>query len=265
MAADKVNRRSFLAASGLIGDQRVPGRLQPASGGGSAAPSAAASAAAAAQPRPRRPPRRSARRREGALRLQLERLHLADQHRRVQGGVTGSTTSSTTSSPTTRSCIAKLQGGASGYDIAARRPSTSRAWSRKASSRSSTCRGSRTPATSTRPSRTCGGIPNNEYHVPKDYGTTGILYRKTCVSAVPTVWQEFYDLIKGEASGKTVFVDSMGDVFVVPAQDAGLLAQLGRPGRARGGARDPARGRAARPGPRLRHLRRQDGQRRGRR
>ncbi len=72
--------------------------------------------------------------------------------------------------------------------------------------------------------------PTDEYQVPKDYGTTGILYRTQARHRARQSWQEFYELIKGEDSGKTVFVDSMGDVFVVPAQDARLLAQLGRSG-----------------------------------
>ena len=95
------------------------------------------------------------------------------------------------------------------------------AWWRRASSRSWTCRGSRTSRSSTRRSRTCGGIPTNEYQVPKDYGTTGILYRKSLISKIPQSWREFYEMIKGEASGKTVFVDSMGDVFVFPLKMLG--------------------------------------------
>jgi len=34
-------------------------------------------------------------------------------------------------------------------------------------------------------------------------------------------WREFYEMVKGEASGKTVFVDSMGDVFVFPLKMLG--------------------------------------------
>ena len=63
--------------------------------------------------------------------------------------------------------------------------------------------------------------PTDEYQVPKDYGTTGILYMKSLISKIPQSWKEFYDAIKGEASGKTVFVDSMGDVFVFPLKMLG--------------------------------------------
>jgi spermidine/putrescine-binding protein len=63
--------------------------------------------------------------------------------------------------------------------------------------------------------------PNQEYHVPKDYGTTGVLYRGKLISAPPVSWKDFYDQVKGEASGKTIFVDSMGDVFVFPLKMLG--------------------------------------------
>ena len=63
-----------------------------------------------------------------------------------------------------------------------------------------------------------------EYLIPKDYGTTGNLYRSTMLPHVPTSWKDFYDLVKGPASGKTVFVDSMGDVFVFPLKMLGFSA-----------------------------------------
>jgi spermidine/putrescine transport system substrate-binding protein len=58
--------------------------------------------------------------------------------------------------------------------------------------------------------------PDQEYHVPKDYGTTGILYLARQLSAPPVSWQQFRDLVMGEASGKTIVVDSMTDVFAFP-------------------------------------------------
>jgi spermidine/putrescine transport system substrate-binding protein len=63
--------------------------------------------------------------------------------------------------------------------------------------------------------------PNNEYIVAKDYGTTGILYRKALVPEPLTSWKEFYELTKGAHSGKVVFVDSMGDVFPFPLKMLG--------------------------------------------
>ena len=49
--------------------------------------------------------------------------------------------------------------------------------------------------------------PNDEYIVPKDWGTTGILYRGSSRSRC-TSWKDFYDLAKGKYSGKVVLVDS---------------------------------------------------------
>jgi spermidine/putrescine-binding protein len=66
--------------------------------------------------------------------------------------------------------------------------------------------------------------PQDEYLIPKDYGTTGILYRSTLLPSIPKSWKDFNDLIKGPASGKTVFVDSMGDVFVFPLKMLGFSA-----------------------------------------
>jgi spermidine/putrescine transport system substrate-binding protein len=66
--------------------------------------------------------------------------------------------------------------------------------------------------------------PNDEYLIPKDYGTTGILYRSSLLPSIPASWKDFLTLVKGPASGKTVFVDSMGDVFVFPLKMLGFSA-----------------------------------------
>ena len=63
--------------------------------------------------------------------------------------------------------------------------------------------------------------PNNEYHVPKDFGTTGILVRKKIVTEPVTSWREFFDLAKGKYSGRVVMVDSLGDVLVMPLKMLG--------------------------------------------
>jgi spermidine/putrescine transport system substrate-binding protein len=63
--------------------------------------------------------------------------------------------------------------------------------------------------------------PTEEYAVPKDYGTTGVLYRSGLIPSVPTSWREFYDLTKGAASGKVIFVKSRDDVFIFPLKMLG--------------------------------------------
>ena len=58
--------------------------------------------------------------------------------------------------------------------------------------------------------------PNDDYIVPKDWGTTGIIYRGNKVKEPVTSWQDFFTLAKGKYSGKVFVVDSPGDVFVAP-------------------------------------------------
>ena len=58
--------------------------------------------------------------------------------------------------------------------------------------------------------------PNDDYIVPKDWGTTGVIYRGNKVKEPVTSWQDFFDLAKGKHSGKVFVVDSPGDVFVAP-------------------------------------------------
>lgn len=57
--------------------------------------------------------------------------------------------------------------------------------------------------------------PNDDYVVPKDWGTTGIIYRGSVKEPV-TSWKDFWDLATGKYSGKTLIVKSPGDVFVAP-------------------------------------------------
>jgi spermidine/putrescine transport system substrate-binding protein len=117
--------------------------------------------------------------------------------------------------------MAKLQGGATGYDIAA-------------------------PTNNYIPAMVEGGFlqkldmsripniqlinptfrkgwwdPTEEYAVPKDYGTTGVLYRSKMIPSIPKTWREFYDLVKGPESGKVIFVDSRDDVFIFPLKMLG--------------------------------------------
>jgi len=58
--------------------------------------------------------------------------------------------------------------------------------------------------------------PNDDYIIPKDWGTTGVIYRGKKVTEPLTSWKEFFDLAKGKYSGKVFVVDSPGDVFVAP-------------------------------------------------
>ena len=196
---------SFLAAAGSGRRGRGPGRLY-AGGAASSAAADRVDGAVAARRRVRRAGRVAGselRDRVRAVHVQLVRLRRPRRTSRRSRPSTASRTSSTTSSPTMTSCWPSSQPAAPG--LRHRLPdgaSTCPAWSRRATSRSSTCRGSRTSSTSTRRSRTQRWDPNNEYHVPKDYGTTGILYRSKIVTEPVTSWREFYDLAERQVLGQ---------------------------------------------------------------
>lgn len=54
--------------------------------------------------------------------------------------------------------------------------------------------------------------PNDEYQLPKDWGTTGISLRTKVVTEDVRTWKQFFELAP-KYSGKIVVVDSPGDVF----------------------------------------------------
>ena len=54
--------------------------------------------------------------------------------------------------------------------------------------------------------------PNDEYIVPKDWGTTGIIYRGSVKEPI-TSWADFWNLAMTKYSGKTLTVASSSDVF----------------------------------------------------
>lgn len=214
MAQTKVNRRGFLAAAGLTGSSAVlaacssPGATAAPSAAGSAAASVAPSAAASAAP--------SAAAVESELFVYNWSDYISPANIEAFKAEFGVGNFVYDVYANNEELLAKLQGGASGYDIAA--PTAEYVPGMVEEGFLAKLDLSRIPNIQ-HINPTFKGLwwdPTDEYQVPKDYGTTGVLWRKSMVSAVPTSWQQFYDLVTGEASGKTVFVDSMGDVFVFP-------------------------------------------------
>ena len=63
--------------------------------------------------------------------------------------------------------------------------------------------------------------PNDDYIVPKDWGTTGIINRGSVKEPI-TSWKDFWDLATTKYSGKTLVVNSPGDVFVAPLRMHGF-------------------------------------------
>jgi spermidine/putrescine transport system substrate-binding protein len=60
----------------------------------------------------------------------------------------------------------------------------------------------------------------NKYHLPKDWGTTGISIRTKVVTEEVKTWKQFFE-VAPKYSGRIVIVDSPGDVFVAPLKALG--------------------------------------------
>ncbi len=220
MSQTKVNRRGFLAAAGLTGTAAALAACGPG-GAGTAAPSTAPASAA---PAPSTAVVESA-----APSFEIEKelfmynwaAYVSPDNMDKFKQEFGVETFTYDVYDNNEVLIAKLQGGASGYDIAA--PTAEYVPGMVDEGFLQKLDLSRIPNLEyiNKTFKDLWWDPTNEYQVPKDYGTTGILYMKSLISKIPQSWREFYDMVKGEASGKTVFVDSMGDVFVFPLKMLG--------------------------------------------
>ena len=69
----------------------------------------------------------------------------------------------------------------------------------------------------------------NNYHLPKDWGTTGIAIRTKDVKEDVKTWKDFFDLAP-KYSGRIVVVNSPGDVFVAPLKALGFSLNSVDPG-----------------------------------
>lgn len=63
--------------------------------------------------------------------------------------------------------------------------------------------------------------PTDKWSVPKDWGTTGYMYRSDLVKERPTTWRQFVNLAKGKYSGKVTVLDG------VPECIGSMLVMLG--------------------------------------
>jgi spermidine/putrescine transport system substrate-binding protein len=55
--------------------------------------------------------------------------------------------------------------------------------------------------------------PKGQYSVPKDWGTTGFVYRTDKVPEKPKTWREFVNLTMGKYSGKVTFLDGVQETI----------------------------------------------------
>jgi spermidine/putrescine transport system substrate-binding protein len=225
ITTNKINRRGFLAAAGyssfaaFLAACASPGSSAAPSvaGPGSTAPSIAPSAAASVAPTPA-----ASYATESELIMYNWSNYVSEDNIKAFKAEYGVTKFQYDIFDNNDVLMAKLQGGATGYDIAA-------------------------PTNNYLPAMIEGGFlqkldmsripnmerinptfrkqwwdPNEEYAVPKDYGTTGILYRSEMIPSIPQSWREFNDMVKGPASGKVIFVDSRDDVFIFPLKMLGF-------------------------------------------
>ena len=140
--------------------------------------------------------------------------------------------------------------------------STCRAWSRRASSRSSTSRRIPNLAVHQRDVQepVVGSRPTST-RCPRTTGRPASCTASQAVPKPPTVVEGVLRPRQGRGSGKTVFVDSMGDVLVFPLKMLGYSLNSVDQKELEAGPAGPARRRAAPPRARLRQVRRQDGRR----
>jgi spermidine/putrescine transport system substrate-binding protein len=233
MQSTRVNRRGFLAAAGLAGTAAALAACAP-SGSATTAPSAAASASAAPSPSASAGASASASAgavaepsyaTEGELYMYNWSDYVAPENIDAFKAKYNISKFTYDTYASNEEMLTKLQGGAKGlYDVAA-------------------------PTAEFLPALAEGGYivkpdwsrvpnksyineifqnffkdaPNNQYndwHLPKDWGTTGIGIRTKIVQEEVKTWKQFFD-VAPKYSGRIVIVDSPGDVFTAPLKALG--------------------------------------------
>lgn len=207
MARTRVNRRSFLATSGLLGTSAYLAACSTG-GGGTSAPTGAPAGSGAVQT-------------EGALYMYNWADYVDPENIETfkqRFGVTEFTYDTFASND---ELMTKLQGGATGlYDVGAPTAEFVPAmveqgfiqkidWSKIPNQRYI--------------NEQFKGLwwdPNDEYQLPKDWGTTGIAVRTKVVQEDVSSWKKFFE-VAPKYSGRIVIVDSPGDVFVAPLKALG--------------------------------------------
>jgi spermidine/putrescine transport system substrate-binding protein len=210
-ARTRVPRRSFLAAAGLLGGSAALAACGGSSGG-SASPGASSGGGATAAP-------------AGDVEKQLYMYNWSDyvspDNMDAFKAKFGVEKFQYDTFANNEELLAKLQAGASGYDIAA--PTAEYVPAMVDGKYIQKLDWSRIP-NQKYIDKAFKGLPwdpKDEWQLPKDFGTTGVLYRSKVVKEPLTSWKEFYDLATGKYSGKVVLVDSMGDVMVMPLKMIG--------------------------------------------
>jgi len=208
MARTRVNRRGFLATSGLVGTSAFLAACTTG-GASSAAPGGGASAAPGATAT------------EGALYMYNWADYVDPENIETFKERFGITEFTYDTYASNDELLTKLQGGATGlYDVGAPTAEFVPAmveqgfiqkidWSKVPNQRYI--------------NEQFKGLwwdPNDEYQLPKDWGTTGIAVRTKVVQEDVSSWKKFFE-VAPKYSGRIVIVDSPGDVFVAPLKALG--------------------------------------------
>jgi spermidine/putrescine transport system substrate-binding protein len=220
MSQTKINRRGFLAASGLTslsaflaacssngGATSAAPSAAPPSAAGSIAPSVAASVAPVET--------------EGALFMYNWADYIADENIETFKERFNITDWTYDIYPSNAELITKLQGGATGlYDIAA--PTAEYVPTLVEGGYLQKIDWSKVPNQKYINAQFKGlwWDPKDEYQLPKDWGTTGISVRTKFVTEDVSSWKKFFE-VAPKYSGKIIVVDSPGDVFAAPLKSLG--------------------------------------------
>lgn len=219
MARAKVNRRGFLAAAGFTsasaflaactgGQSQAPASVAP-----SVAPSASTGGGASASAGPVQT--------EGALYMYNWADYIAEENIETFKERYGITDWTYDIYPSNEELLTKLQGGATGlYDVAAPTAEFVPAlvegnfiqkidWSKVPNQQYINDK-----------FKKLWWDPNDEYQLPKDWGTTGISVRTKVVTEEVNTWKKFFE-VAPNYSGRIVVVDSPGDVLTAPLKALG--------------------------------------------
>jgi spermidine/putrescine transport system substrate-binding protein len=230
MTRSRVNRRGFLAGTGLAGLGAFLAACGPGGGGTSAAPPASAGTPA---------PAGSAPVASAAVEVEpaLYMFNWADyidldniEQFKTQFGVTDFTYDTYASN---EELLTRLQGGATGqFDIGA--PTAEFVAAMVEGDFIQELDWSKIPNAALINKQFQefykGDQANlNNYHLPKDWGTTGIAIRTKVVTEEVKSWAQFFE-VAPKYSKQIVIVDSPGDVFVAPLKALGFSVNSVDPG-----------------------------------
>jgi spermidine/putrescine transport system substrate-binding protein len=220
MAQAKINRRSFLATSGLTASAAFLAACAP-SGAATSSPSAAASSAASAPASTGTEPSVAPVAVEKELLMYNWSDYVDPDNMKTFQERFGVEKFSYDTFASNEELITKLQGGATGqWDISA--PTAEYVPTMVEQGFIQKIDWAKVPnGKYIEPAfKGLWWDPKDEYQLPKDWGTTGIAVRTKIVKEEVRTWKQFLE-VAPKYSGRIVLVDSPGDVMVAPLKALG--------------------------------------------